>query len=73
MKQKGFLGIDIGGSGIKGAPIDIKQANYWMKGIEFPPGFYPENVIKALKALVKQFKWKGPIGVDFLLLCRMAL
>lgn len=67
MKQKGILGIDIGGSGIKGAPIDIKTGKLLDERhrIPTPDPSSPENVAKALKDLVKHFKWKGLIGVGF--------
>jgi polyphosphate glucokinase len=67
MNSKEILGIDIGGSGIKGAPIDIKTGKLLEERyrIPTPEPSSPQNVAKTLKDLVKHFKWKGPIGCGF--------
>jgi polyphosphate glucokinase len=67
MHSKQILGIDIGGSGIKGAPIDTKTGKLLEERhrIPTPEPSAPEQVAKAIKDLVKHFKWNGPIGCGF--------
>ncbi len=67
MKLKKILGIDIGGSGIKGAPVNTKNGKLLDERlrIETPRPSSPENVAKTIKELVKHFKWKGAIGCGF--------
>ena len=67
MKYKKILGIDIGGSGIKGAIVNTKKGTLKTKRyrIPTPDPATPEEVGKVIKKIVKHFKWKGPIGVGF--------
>jgi len=67
MNKKEILGIDIGGSGIKGAPVNTKNGKLLEERhrIPTPQPSSPENVAKTIKELVKHFKWKGPIGCGF--------
>jgi len=67
MEYKKVLGIDFGGSGIKGAPVDTKTGKLLEERhrIPTPDPSSPENVAKTVKELVKHFKWKGPIGIGF--------
>ncbi|MBN1991287.1 MAG: ROK family protein [Anaerolineae bacterium] len=62
-----ILGIDIGGSGIKGAPVDIKKAVLAAERhrIPTPQPSEPEAVTDVAAQIVKHFKWKGPIGCTF--------
>ena len=61
------LGIDIGGSGIKGAPVDTAKGV--MLGERFriptPEGAKPDDVAKVVKQLAKHFNWKGSVGCGF--------
>ncbi len=61
------LGIDIGGSGIKGAPVDIKTGELLSERIRMktPKGAKPTPMAEAVDGIVRAFKWKGPIGVGF--------
>ncbi len=61
------LGIDIGGSGIKGALVDIKtgQLISERRRIPTPTPATPEAVTKTIKQLVKYFNWSGEIGCGF--------
>lgn len=61
------LGIDIGGSGIKGAPVDIESGELTTERhrIETPQPSKPEAVAKVVGEIVKHFDWKGPIGCTF--------
>lgn len=58
------FGIDIGGSGIKGAPVDVTSGKMLTERyrIETPQPSTPEAVGKTVKQLVDYFKWEGPIG-----------
>ncbi len=67
MKIETILGIDVGGSGIKGAPVDSKKGELVADRyrIPTPRPATPENVAKTIKKIVDHFKWKGAIGVGF--------
>jgi polyphosphate glucokinase len=67
MKLKKILGIDIGGSGIKGAPVDTRKGKFMTKRhrIETPNPATPVAVAEVIKAIAKHFKWEGPIGCGF--------
>jgi polyphosphate glucokinase len=66
-KDNVVLGIDIGGSGIKGAPVDILRGTLTAERfrLETPQPATPEAVIETTAEVVRQFDWKGPIGVGF--------
>lgn len=62
-----ILGIDIGGSGIKGAPVDI-ESGVLLKDrhrIPTPQPATPKAVANTVAAIAKFFNWKGPIGCGF--------
>lgn len=61
------LGIDIGGSGIKGAPVDLATGALLAERVRLdtPQPATPEAVAKVVCELVKQFAWQGPIGCTF--------
>lgn len=62
-----ILGIDIGGSGIKGAPVDINQGILTRDRyrIPTPQPAVPEAVTDVVAEIVKHFKWNGAIGCTF--------
>jgi len=62
-----ILGIDIGGSGIKGAIVNIKTGELISERqrIPTPQPSTPENVTEVIQQLVKHFKWKGAVGCGF--------
>lgn len=62
-----ILGIDIGGSGIKGAPVDLEREDYLAERfrVETPRPATPQAVALAVQKLVDHFNWKGPIGFGF--------
>ena len=62
-----ILGIDIGGSGIKGAPVDTEKGIFLKERyrIPTPQPAKPEPVAEVVGEIVKHFKWKGPIGCTF--------
>ncbi|GGR29671.1 polyphosphate glucokinase [Deinococcus ruber] len=67
----GVLGIDIGGSGIKGAPVDLKTGKLLAERfrIPTPAGASPEDVAEVVSEIAHHFEelgsGKGPIGVTF--------
>lgn len=62
-----ILGIDIGGSGIKGAPVDIRTGELLSERIRIPTPqpSKPRKVAKVVAEITRQFKWKGAVGVGF--------
>lgn len=61
------LGIDIGGSGIKGALVNSLTGEMLTKRhrIPTPPSRKPKDMAKVVAELAKHFNHKGPIGVGF--------
>jgi len=61
------LGIDIGGSGIKGAIVDVDTGKLYSERIRVktPRPATPEAFRKTLLAIVQSFNYEGPIGVAF--------
>ena len=61
------LGIDIGGSGIKGAPVDLTTGE--LAGprhrIPTPDPSEPEAVAEVVGQLARHFEWRGAIGCTF--------
>ncbi|MCD8547145.1 MAG: ROK family protein [Aeromonadaceae bacterium] len=62
-----ILGVDIGGSGIKGAIVDTDTGLIVGERhrIATPQPATPEAMADSLKALVAHFAWQGPIGCGF--------
>ncbi len=61
------LGIDIGGSGIKGAIVDVSSGQLVSKRVrlETPLPATPQAVAGTVAELVKQLNWHGPVGCGF--------
>lgn len=61
------LGIDIGGSGMKGAPVDVKSGEMESKRfrIKTPQPATPDAMLDVAVELQKKFDWKGPVGFAF--------
>ncbi|RCU51500.1 ROK family protein [Corallincola holothuriorum] len=61
------LGIDIGGSGIKGAVVDLTTGELVTERhrIPTPQPATPEQVANTVAELVEHFAWKGPVGCGF--------
>lgn len=59
------LGIDIGGSGIKGALVDTEKGEMVSERIRIPTPqpATPEAVMEVMGEIVAAFKYKGPLGV----------
>ena len=61
------LGIDIGGSGIKAAPVDVATGRLLAarQKIATPRPALPEGVADVVKELTTSFGWSGPVGITF--------
>ncbi|MBW8766712.1 MAG: ROK family protein, partial [Geodermatophilales bacterium] len=61
---RGF-GIDIGGSGVKGAPVDLDTGALAGERVrlETPKPSTPDAVVKVVADIVDSFGWEGPVGV----------
>lgn len=61
------LGIDVGGSGIKGALVDVANGELVTERIRITtPGSFEINAVSnTIRELVDQFEYTGPIGVGF--------
>jgi len=67
MNSRKVLGIDVGGSGIKGAIIDIKTGKMVTERhrIATPSPATPDAIADVIYQLIKHFKWKGIVGCGF--------
>ena len=61
------LGIDVGGSGIKGAPVYIKTGKLLAERVRIktPKGAEPQPVADVVAEIAKSFQWTEPIGIGF--------
>ena len=62
-----ILGIDIGASGIKGAPVDVGRGSLAAERCRFPTPqpSRPDAVADVVVQIVKHFDWHGDIGCTF--------
>lgn len=62
-----ILGIDIGGSALKGAPVDTATGKLLAERyrVETPTRVSPDRMAEIVQEIATQFKWRGPIGVGF--------
>ncbi|MGF1432439.1 polyphosphate--glucose phosphotransferase [Kitasatospora sp. LaBMicrA B282] len=61
------FGVDIGGSGIKGAPVDLARGELAAPRhkVLTPHPASPESVVAAVKEVVEHFDHQGPVGLTF--------
>lgn len=61
------LGIDIGGSGIKGALVDCSSGALLTDRyrLSTPSPATPARIGKALRTMLKELDWDGPVGCTF--------
>lgn len=61
------LGIDIGGSGIKGAPVDLKTGDLLAPRLRIPTpqSGKPRPMVEIVDQIVRHFDWQGMVGVGF--------
>ena len=62
-----LLGIDIGGTGIKGAPVDVETGQLAGERfrIETPQPSVPNAVADVVEQIAAHFNYRGPTGVTF--------
>ncbi|MFV0260266.1 MAG: polyphosphate--glucose phosphotransferase [Acidimicrobiales bacterium] len=62
-----ILGIDIGGSGIKAAPVDLGTGTFAEERhrISTPDSGKPKPMIDVVAELARHFDWRAPIGATF--------
>ncbi len=62
-----LLGIDIGGTGIKGAPVDVETGQLTAERLRIPtpqPAL-PNSVADVVEQIAAHFNYQGPAGVTF--------
>lgn len=59
--------MDIGGSGIKGAPVDLDRGDLAQERhkVLTPQPATPDGVAGCVVEVVRHFDWDGPVGVTF--------
>lgn len=62
-----ILGIDIGGTGIKGAIVDTHDGTLLTerRRLETPQPAKPEQIAETVRQLVRQFEYEGTVGCCF--------
>ncbi|MEU3221536.1 polyphosphate--glucose phosphotransferase [Streptomyces sp. NPDC006976] len=62
-----IFGVDIGGSGIKGAPVDLDRGDLAQERhkVLTPHPATPGDVAGCVAEVVGHFDWKGPVGITF--------
>jgi polyphosphate glucokinase len=61
------LGIDVGGSAFKGAPVNTKTGRLLGERhrVEIDAPCPTAQGLAAARAIARHFKWRGPVGVGF--------
>ena len=61
------LGIDIGGTGIKGAIVDTVTGELTVERfrVETPHPASPDAVSDVVRQITEHFSWTGPVGCTF--------
>lgn len=61
------LGIDIGGSALKGAPVDLRTGKLLAERhrIATPAALTPAAMARQVGEIARHFQWRGPIGAGF--------
>ncbi|WP_097901869.1 MULTISPECIES: polyphosphate--glucose phosphotransferase [unclassified Streptomyces] len=62
-----IFGVDIGGSGIKGAPVNLDRGDLAQERhkVLTPQPATPKGVADCVAEVVGHFDWSGPVGVTF--------
>ena len=62
-----ILGIDIGGSGVKGAPVESKTGTLTRDRLRIttPQPATPKAVVATITEIVAHFDWRGKVGCGF--------
>ncbi len=63
--MKVIYGVDVGGSGVKGAPVDVDTGTLLQKRtrIKTPQPSTPEAVFRVIDGLLDGDRWDAPFGV----------
>ncbi|MFD4142366.1 polyphosphate--glucose phosphotransferase [Streptomyces sp. NPDC058572] len=61
------FGVDIGGSGIKGAPVDLERGDLAQERhkVLTPHPATPDAVADGVAEVIGHFGWTGPVGITF--------
>ena len=61
------FGIDVGGSGIKGAPVNLETGEFAAERVRIktPQPATPEAIVQTAVEVVRQSNWEGPVGCGF--------
>lgn len=61
------FGLDIGGSGIKGAPVDTTTGELLAERVRIktPKPSTPEAIVQTSVQVLERFGWDGPVGCGF--------
>ncbi|NKQ26990.1 polyphosphate--glucose phosphotransferase [Streptomyces galbus] len=62
-----IFGVDIGGAGIKGAPVDLGKGDLAAERFKVltPHPATPDGVADGVQQVVEHFGWTGPVGLTF--------
>ncbi|MET9530727.1 MULTISPECIES: polyphosphate--glucose phosphotransferase [unclassified Streptomyces] len=62
-----IFGVDIGGSGIKGAPVDLDRGDLAQERhkVLTPHPATPDGVADGVADVVRNFDWSGTVGITF--------
>lgn len=66
MTQKALgFGVDIGGSGVKGAVVDLQTGDFVGERVKIatPKPATPEAVAEVVRQIVRECEWEGPVGI----------
>ena len=66
MTQKALgFGVDIGGSGVKGAVVDLHTGDFVGERVKIatPQPATPEAVAEVVGQIVDECEWEGPVGI----------
>lgn len=61
------LGIDIGGTGVKAAPVDVATGQLLAPRLKLatPQPATPDALMGVVAKLITHFSWTGPVGMTF--------
>jgi polyphosphate glucokinase len=61
------FGLDVGGSGIKGAPVDVESSEFLSERVRIktPQPATPEAIVSTAVGVVREAGWEGPVGCGF--------
>ncbi|MFE9117244.1 polyphosphate--glucose phosphotransferase [Streptomyces sp. NPDC007172] len=65
--MENVFGVDVGGTGIKGAPVDLDRGDLAQERhkVLTPQPATPEAVADRVAEVVGHFGWSGPVGITF--------